>query len=191
MVEKYAIVYMYRILFIHSSVNGHLGCFHVQNSVCQRQGPLGRMSSQNGCPRVYVPRVSSSCLLPLQEVLQDQQVRLMQVPSKLLLLPWVPEQVGFCMHRSRVGSLFPLLSGTPESKLWWPQRPLFLEPVFLLQCPGLSSLMCGLDPLVPFGESLRFQLFSHLWVIPWGYGSWFYEISAPTSLLVVVTSFWL
>ena len=28
-VEKYCIVYMYHSFFIHSSVNGHLGCFHI------------------------------------------------------------------------------------------------------------------------------------------------------------------
>ena len=27
--EKYSIVYMYHNFFIHSSVDGHLGCFHV------------------------------------------------------------------------------------------------------------------------------------------------------------------
>ena len=29
MAEKYSIVYMYHYFFIHSSVDGHLGCFHV------------------------------------------------------------------------------------------------------------------------------------------------------------------
>ena len=29
MTEKYSIVYMYHNFFIYSSVNGHLGCFHV------------------------------------------------------------------------------------------------------------------------------------------------------------------
>ena len=29
MAEKYSIVYMYHHFFIHSSVDGHLGCFHV------------------------------------------------------------------------------------------------------------------------------------------------------------------
>ena len=29
MAECYSIVYMYQIVFIHSSVDGHLGCFHV------------------------------------------------------------------------------------------------------------------------------------------------------------------
>ena len=29
MAEKYSTVYLYYIFFFHSSVNGHLGCFHV------------------------------------------------------------------------------------------------------------------------------------------------------------------
>ena len=29
MAEYYSIVYMYHIFFIHSSVDGNLGCFHV------------------------------------------------------------------------------------------------------------------------------------------------------------------
>ena len=29
MAEQYSIVYMYNIFFIHSSVDGNLGCFHV------------------------------------------------------------------------------------------------------------------------------------------------------------------
>ena len=28
-VEQYSILYIYHIFFIHSSINGHLGCFHV------------------------------------------------------------------------------------------------------------------------------------------------------------------
>ena len=30
MAEQYSIVYIYRNFFIHLSVDGHLGCFHVQ-----------------------------------------------------------------------------------------------------------------------------------------------------------------
>ena len=33
MTEYYSILYMYHNLFIHSSVNGHLGCFHVLSIV--------------------------------------------------------------------------------------------------------------------------------------------------------------
>ena len=29
MAEKYSIMYIYHIFFIHSSVDGHLACFHV------------------------------------------------------------------------------------------------------------------------------------------------------------------
>ena len=33
MAEQHSIVYMYHIFFIHSSVDGHLGCFHVLATV--------------------------------------------------------------------------------------------------------------------------------------------------------------
>ena len=33
MAEEYSIVYMYHIFLIHSSVDGHLGCFHVLATV--------------------------------------------------------------------------------------------------------------------------------------------------------------
>ena len=56
---------------------------------------------------VCVPRVTSSCLLPLWETLQDQQVGLTQAPFKLLLQPWVLECVRFCVHPLRMESLSP------------------------------------------------------------------------------------
>ena len=33
MAESYSIVYIYHIFFTHSSVDGHLGCFHVLATV--------------------------------------------------------------------------------------------------------------------------------------------------------------
>ena len=60
---------------------------------------------QNGSS-VCVPRMTSSCFLFLWETLQDQQVGLTQAPFKLLLLPWVPEHVRFCVLPLRVESLF-------------------------------------------------------------------------------------
>lgn len=63
----------------------------------------GRMSSPSGCPRVYISRVISTCLLPFWEVLQDQQVGLTQALFKLLLLPWFPECVRFGVHPLKVG----------------------------------------------------------------------------------------
>ena len=56
---------------------------------------------------VCVPRVSPSCLLPLWETLQDQQVGPRQASFKLLLLPWVLERVWFCECPLRVESVFP------------------------------------------------------------------------------------
>lgn len=56
---------------------------------------------------VHALRVSSTCLLPLLEALQDQQA-LTQDPFKLLLLPWVLEHVRFCVYPLGVESLFPM-----------------------------------------------------------------------------------
>lgn len=54
---------------------------------------------------VHALRVSSTCLLPLLEALQDQQA-LTQDPFKLLLRPWVLEHVRFCVYPLGVESLF-------------------------------------------------------------------------------------
>ena len=43
MAEQYSFVYMYHNVFIHSSFDGHLGCFHVQATVTVLQGILGYM----------------------------------------------------------------------------------------------------------------------------------------------------
>ena len=65
---------------------------------------------------VFIPSVSSSCLLFPWETLQDQQVGLTQAAFKLLLLPWVPEHVRCCVSLLRVECLFLTALGTPESK---------------------------------------------------------------------------
>ena len=46
---------------------------------------------------VSISRLSSSCILCLCKALQDQQLSLTQASPKLLLLPWVPEHVSFCV----------------------------------------------------------------------------------------------
>ena len=43
-------------------------------------------ATKNATGNVYVPRGNPSCLLPLQEALQDHQVRLAQASFKLLAL---------------------------------------------------------------------------------------------------------
>ena len=75
--------------------------------------------------RVCVPRVNSSYLLFPWEALQYQQVVLTQAPCTLLLLPWVPEYVRFCMHPFRVDLYFPQSSCSPKSKPTSLQRQTF------------------------------------------------------------------
>ena len=61
----------------------------------------------NGCHQQVLGNwVSPTCLPPLQEVLQDQHLDLIQIPFKLLLLPWVLEHVRFCVCPLRVDSPF-------------------------------------------------------------------------------------
>ena len=66
---------------------------------------------------LYVPRVSSSCLLTLQEAPQGQKIDLTQASFKLLLQPCAPENVKFCVLPLRLESLFPTASGSLETKL--------------------------------------------------------------------------
>ena len=64
-------------------------------------------SSPKGCrPCNCVPRVSSSCLPPLQEAFQDQRLGRTQDPFKLLLVYRVPKHVRFCVCCLRMESLF-------------------------------------------------------------------------------------
>ena len=72
---------------------------------------------------VCVPRVSSSCLLPLQKALQDQQVGLTQAPFKWLLLPWLPERVRFCVVVESLSHVW--LFGIPWTVAY--QAPLSME----------------------------------------------------------------
>lgn len=60
-----------------------------------------RMAAASACE----PRGSFICLLPYQEVLEDQQVGVTQAPFRLLLLPWIPEYVGYCICPLRVESV--------------------------------------------------------------------------------------
>ena len=59
---------------------------------------------QSGCFQCLCPQGKSSCLLPLWEALQDQQLPLILAAFKLLLQPWVLEHVRFCMPPLRVES---------------------------------------------------------------------------------------
>ena len=80
---------------------------------------------------IYVPRGNFSCLLLLQEALQDQQVCLPHTSFKMLLLPWILEQVTLCVSPLREESLLQP-SASPESKPLWPLKSSILGLVFLI-----------------------------------------------------------
>ena len=57
MTEQYSVVYMYHIFFIHSSVSGHLGCFHVLAIVNSAAVNIGvRVPFQISVFSGYMPR---------------------------------------------------------------------------------------------------------------------------------------
>ena len=89
---------------------------------------------------VYVPRVSSHCLLPLWEILQNQKVGLTRLFKFLL---WVSTTARFCVHSLRVESLFPQPSGSPESKPHWPSIPSMMRVCFLTMRPLDLGAQCG------------------------------------------------
>ena len=91
---------------------------------------------------IYVLRVSTSCLLPLWETLQDQQVILTQDLFKLLLLTWVPECVRFCVCPLRVESLFPTTLWLFEALLAFKDK-CFGGSSSEHRTPRLGSLMWG------------------------------------------------
>ena len=94
---------------------------------------------------VCAPRVSSSCLLPPQEPLPDQQMGLTQDFFKWLLLGWVLECVEFCVC-SLCPTALVLLKVSPTGL----QTQVFWELIFLVQ---LRSPVWGSDLLLP-GENL-------------------------------------
>ena len=104
---------------------------------------------------VCVPRVNSSCLLLLWETLQDQQLGLTQATFKLLLLPWVPEHVRFCVCPIEVQSLFPKALWVLESKSHWASKPNILAALFPAQDPQAGQPDVGLRQLAPWGEPLQ------------------------------------
>ena len=57
MAEEYSIVYMYHGFLIHSSADGHLGCFHVLAIINSAAMNIGvHMSLSDLASSVYMPR---------------------------------------------------------------------------------------------------------------------------------------
>ena len=104
-----------------------------------------------GAGSIYVPRVRSSCLLPLWEALQDQQVGLTQAPFTLLLLPQDSEHVRFCVHPLRVEPISP----SPVALLKVSSAGLQSQMFWAGMNPRAGDSEVGLRPLASWGEPLE------------------------------------
>ena len=98
-----------------------------------------------------------------------QQEDLIQVPFKLLLLPWVPEHMRFCVCLLRVESpshsSLALLKVSPAGL----QSQMFWGLVFPVQDPWLGSPVWESDDLL-IEENLCNCNYSPI-LLPWGYRS--------------------
>lgn len=141
---------------------------------------------------VWVLRVNASHLLPLWELVQEQQVCLTRTPFKWLLLPWVPAHVRFCGSPLRVEFLFSTTLWLSWNKPCWP---------FKAKCSGGSSSQCRTPGLGTQCEAQipRFSGTTSATVIillfvghpPQDSGSWLYCSSSLPTHLSVVSSFYL
>ena len=109
---------------------------------------------KNGCfSSVCIPRGSTSWLLPLQKVLQDQQVGLTWAPFKLMPLCWDLQHVRFCgCPLSGVSILYSPLALLILGPTGF-QSQVFWGLVFWCRIPRLRSLIQGSNPLL-LGEDL-------------------------------------
>ena len=73
-------------------------------------------------PVFYAARVSFSFIFHLQDTLQDQQVRLTQVPFKLVPLPCTAFKSHISIFHSLLGLLKVSLTGL-QSQMFWANLP--------------------------------------------------------------------
>ena len=100
-------------------------------------------TSEMASASIYVLRGNFSCLLLLQEALQDQQMGMTQAPFKLLPLPWVLEHVilhAFCHSGiSLFNSLLALIYTHPH----WPSKSA-IQGAYLCVGPLSWGAKCGI-----------------------------------------------
>ena len=80
MAEYYSIVYMYHSFFIHSSVNGHLGCFHILTILeCYNEYWGTCVFFNLGFLRITMNKASGGDGIPVElfQILKDDAVKVM------------------------------------------------------------------------------------------------------------------
>ena len=91
--------------FLIYSVDGHLSYFHVlaivNSAAMNIRVHVVKCSQICQLPVSYVPRVSCSLLLSLEETLRSLS-RSDPGFVKLLFLSWIPVRMVFCIHLSRI-----------------------------------------------------------------------------------------
>ena len=83
---------------------------------------------------------------------ESQQLHLTQAPFKLLLIPWVLEQVRFCVCHLRVQSVFYMSLAPLKVSLIWPPKLNIINS--LVHNPQSGVPAVGLGPIASWGEIL-------------------------------------
>ena len=116
--------------------------------------------------RFYIPRLSFNYLLPLQEVLQDQQVGLIHVLFKVLLLLRVPECVRFLCALDESDLHFPQPCFSPENMFHWLLKPDILGAHLPAMGPNVElGSLTPWEKLYNYNHSLAYRSPT------WWYGS--------------------
>ena len=135
---------------------------------------------------ISVTRVSSSCLLPLQEAFQDKQICRIQAPFKVLLLNWVQECVRFCVYPLWVSLYFSQPSDSTENQHPLLSKPNILRAHLLGAGPLGWGTQCGYWTPLLLGEKLSIVIIllfvAHL---PGGIG-----LEYSTSMPLLLISLW-
>ena len=153
---------------------------------------LPRTSAAN----VFVPTVSHSHPLPLQETLQYQQVSLSQtLMGSLLFFLWILVGMRLCIHPQKVEFVFPqVLCNSCD------RTPLSFKARFLGWGGGgsssfhslrLESLIWGSELSLQWGNFWSIIIFQFVGCLPSGCGIWYHCECIPPTILLWLLCLWM